>query len=290
MIPKGHLTGYAMKGYYLFVLEVEYVVIARNNAKLVLENSTMYPFRIPTVSLVCVFCCESYDDPREYRNHIDEEHPSFNVAKAFAHSVNNYTEFLKVDCVNLSCRICYQPFSNIDSIAKHLRDDHGIDIDPNVEVGMQMFKLGPELWVCALCDTRLPTLRKLSRHTNSHYHKYTCETCGKSYINKENLHKHIKYVHSEEKICKCNKLFKTTEERKAHFIASEKCWRYSCNLCFKRFMSHKAKNDHLIEDHGHTLKSYSCSECDKIFDKWHTYKTHFISTHIENNSTCSVLY
>ncbi|CAG9574919.1 unnamed protein product [Danaus chrysippus] len=272
----------------LQALQVHCLVSARNNAKVVLKYSTAYPFRIPSHSMVCVYCCEAYDDPKIYRQHMEQEHSSFNVNTAFAHSGHNCTEFLKVDCTELSCRICEQPFNTIDAVAEHLSKIHEKNLDLKNDVGMQMFKLGAERWVCAICNIKLPSLRELSRHTSCHYHRYTCETCGKSYINKENLQRHIQFVHSKYKICiKCKKTFPTCEERREHVLSSERCWPQSCSVCGKRFVSRNLKLDHLAKEHGHKPKSYTCPECGIVFDKWHPYRAHFILAHTNDNYSCS---
>lgn len=238
--------------------------------------------------MVCVYCCEAYDDPKIYRQHMDQEHASFNVNTAFAHSGHNCTEFLKVDCTELSCRICQQPFNTIDAVAEHLSKIHEKNVDLKNDVGMQMFKLGAERWVCAICNIKLPSLRELSRHTSCHYHRYTCETCGKSYINKENLQRHIQFVHSKYKICiKCKKTFPTCEERREHVLSSERCWPQSCSVCGKRFVSRNLKLDHLAKEHGQKPKSYTCPECGIVFDKWHPYRAHFILAHTNDNYSCS---
>ncbi|XP_069363786.1 PR domain zinc finger protein 5-like isoform X17 [Maniola hyperantus] len=268
--------------------KVDWLITARRNAKVVLKYTTMYPFRIPSNSMVCVYCCEQVEDPAAYRQHMRDEHKTFNVDTAFAHTPNNYTEFLKVDCSELACRICDQPFDNIPLIAQHIAQEHGKDVNLNVEIGMQMFKLGPEKWVCALCKIKLPSLRELSRHTSCHYHKYTCETCGKSYINKENLQRHIQYAHSDFKICiKCKKSFISVQERRKHVVDSPKCWPFSCPQCGQRFLTRRIKGDHMREAHGQAPRTYTCPDCGQVFDKWHHYKAHFILSHTNDTYSCS---
>ncbi|CAK1587551.1 unnamed protein product [Parnassius mnemosyne] len=268
--------------------EVDWLFEARNNAKVVLKYSKAYPFRIPGDSMVCVYCCESYDDPEEYRTHQDEEHINFHVDTAFAHVFTNYNEYLKVDCMDLACRLCFERFDTINAIAEHLVESHSIKINLAVEIGMQMFKLGAERWVCAICGVKLPCLRMLSRHTSCHYHKFTCETCGKSYVNRENLTRHIAYGHSEFKICtRCKKSFPSCEARREHVLASKSCWPLSCSLCGQRFANRRSKIDHLVEVHAQPPKTYTCPECGEAFDKWRMYRAHFIVTHTTDNYSCS---
>ncbi|XP_013163653.1 PREDICTED: zinc finger protein 43 isoform X11 [Papilio xuthus] len=268
--------------------EVDLLLEARLNAKVVLEYTTVYPFRLPANAMVCVYCCESYDDPKDYRTHLDVEHAEFKVDTAFAHIYNNYNEYLKVDCENLLCRLCSLAFDDLRSIANHLVNVHSIKMNLSAEIGMQMFKLGAERWVCAICSRKVPCLRSLSRHTTCHYHKYTCETCGKSYSNKENLTRHISFGHSDLKVCmRCKKSFPSCETRREHVLSSKKCWPLCCNICAERFPNRKAKFAHLADVHEQSPKTYTCPECGQEFGKWHMYRTHFVVTHTTNGYQCS---
>lgn len=273
---------------FLFVLEFDPLFEARQNAKIVLRYSTAYPFRIPANDMVCVYCCEPFEEPRRYRDHMNRDHSSFNVDTAFAHTVSA-EEYIKADCTELQCRLCPKTLDNITSIAEHLHLEHDKKINLNAEVGLQVFKLGQERWVCAVCSLKFPSLRALSRHNSIHYHKYTCETCGKSYISKENLNKHILFGHSQEKICiKCRKSFPNSEARRLHVLATRRCWPFACNLCGDRFVSRKLKIAHKSEVHsvGNTKKCHTCPECQRSFDEWRQYRAHYIISHTDVNYVC----
>lgn len=54
---------------------------------------------------MCVYCCDQIEDPDEYRRHVDGMHKSVDINKAFAHTKAR-DDFLKVDCINLKCRLC----------------------------------------------------------------------------------------------------------------------------------------------------------------------------------------
>lgn len=264
------------------------MVEARHNAKLILRYTTAYPFRIPANEMVCVYCCDAFEDPKAYREHMKSDHYQANVKHAFAHTMGT-EEYLKVDCTDLGCKLCAKKFDSLASISEHLVLEHNKHLNLNAEIGLQIFKLGAERWVCATCFQKFPSLRCLSRHNSGHYHKYTCETCGKSYISRDNLRKHILFSHSEEKICtKCRKSFPNIEERRAHVLESKRCWPYCCNVCGHRFVSKKLRRDHMSEVHNveNTNKLQTCPVCQENFTEYRLYRSHYIITHTDDNYAC----
>ncbi|CAK1554419.1 unnamed protein product [Leptosia nina] len=265
-----------------------WLVVARHNARVVLKYTTAYPFRIPHLAMVCVYCCDSFETSQDYRNHISSEHATFNINTAFAHINTNYTEYIKADCTDLRCRLCATPLDTLVEAAKHLASYHNKEIKTDYEIGIQIFKFDHKSWECALCGEKHPTIRELSRHTSKHYHKYTCETCGKSYVNLESLKKHRKFSHTDEKICvRCKEIFANTGARREHMLSSEKCWPFRCSTCGLRFIKRRDKCEHNIEVHGQARKEYKCPECPMVFDKWGPYRAHFILTHTDKVFACS---
>ncbi|XP_045489760.1 zinc finger protein 596 isoform X8 [Pieris rapae] len=260
--------------------------IAKRNAELLVKYTTTYPFRLPEESMVCVYCCESIQDGPSYRKHMVEEHPTFKVRMAFAHVTEG---FLKADITDLSCRICFTAFDSLEDIARHLHDMHQKPIDVNLDLGIQPFRLEGDKLQCAMCSAKAICLRQLSRHTQSHFSKFTCEACGKSYSTITTLKHHITYSHSGgNKMCrKCKTTFDTLEARREHVYTSKKCWTNMCNLCNERFLNWKTKQEHLTQVHGLTKKTYVCPECPLVFDDRKKYRTHFRLSHTEDIFVCT---
>ncbi|XP_021189658.2 zinc finger protein 311 isoform X11 [Helicoverpa armigera] len=260
--------------------------IAKRNAELIVKYSTVYPFKLPEDSMVCVYCCETYPDPAEFRSHMDEEHDTFNPKMAFNHCSEG---FIKVDCTNINCRICFKHYQNLQQIAEHLHKDHSKALDLNFEVGLQPFKLEDNKFFCAICNAKTLCLRQLSRHTQVHFWRYTCEACGKSYATNTALRNHIRYSHiGSEKICrKCKRTFSSNEEKRKHLSESPRCWSHLCCICGQRFMSWHAKQAHLAECHGVEKKSYVCPECGQVFHERKKYRSHFRLSHTDDNYVCS---
>ncbi|CAG9574920.1 unnamed protein product [Danaus chrysippus] len=260
--------------------------MARRNAEFIVRFSTAYPFRLPEDSMVCVYCCDSYSDPAMYRRHMEEEHQNFNVRMAFVHCSEGY---IKVDCTELRCRLCSEPFDALEDVAQHLFHKHEQPLNLSFELGMQPFKLEKDKLICAICRAKSLCLRQLSRHTQTHFLKYTCEACGKSYATMTPLKHHITYSHTgQERICrKCKKTFSSLTEKRQHLQDSKSCWSHLCNVCGERFLSWTIKQAHLTEVHGAPKRTYVCPECLEVFPDRKKFRVHFKILHTDDNFVCT---
>lgn len=225
---------------------------------------------------------------------MDETHKTFNLSTAFAHTSNcRSRDYLKVDCVNLTCKLCHEPFHSVTEVAQHLTDQHDNntdiqDMDLNHEVGLHPYRLVKDKLFCLVCNMKLPTLIKLARHMPSHYADFFCDICGRSYLNAENLKYHIKFSHSEKYICrKCKQEFPTPEERKNHMKTSVKCKAFACIYCGERFSSWELKQKHLVSQHNVQAASYPCPECEIVFDSRKRFYDHYTKSHSDLALKCS---
>lgn len=260
----------------------------RRNAQTVLQYTTAYPFKLPDTSMVCVFCCESYDDPSEFRHHMNIEHQDFKMYMAFAHIPEG---FIKVDCTELKCRICSQHLQNIEDAADHLVKIHNKIIILNHDLGIHPFVIEKDKYSCTICNEKHSTLSLLSKHMHRHYVQYTCDACGKSYATKTSLHCHLRYNcgtgPSTRKCRKCKSVFHSLKERQAHLEVSKKCCQHVCNLCGERFVTWTIKQSHLTEVHNVPAKSYSCPECSLVFAQRNSFRAHFKIYHTNDYVECS---
>lgn len=264
-----------------FVLEIDPMNIARRNAEVIVIYTTAYPFRLPEESMVCVFCSESFSDPSHFREHMRNKHTKFTLRSAFAHIPAGY--YIKVDCTDLRCRLCTKSFESLETIALHLKKYHFLMHRFNLQydLGVQPFRLVDNKMSCVFCSLRFPNLRGLSRHTQTHFAKYTCEKCGKSFSSSEPLRKHIQYAHvGNQRICrKCKKTFDNLEARNQHLRQSERCWQNLCNICGERFMTYTLKRTHLVEVHGCGHSTFRCPECSEVFTSNKQRGRHFFTCH-----------
>ncbi|XP_041968385.1 gastrula zinc finger protein XlCGF57.1-like isoform X8 [Aricia agestis] len=259
----------------------------KRNAEIVLKHSTLYPFRLRGESMLCVYCCENYEDPKEFRNHMDTEHTTFRLSTAFAHRPN-CQEYIKVDCTNLKCRLCSCGFESVGDVAKHLHDVHNfLTLDLTHDLGVEPYKLNLNKYICVICNQKLPTITKLCRHTTSHFLKYTCDICGRSYLRCEALKYHMKCSHSGSNVCrKCWKDFATPEKKKEHISTSPACWPFCCVYCRKRFQSWEKKQDHLVAVHGRPKRTYTCPDCGEKYEKRSLFYAHYSVNHSNQYFGC----
>lgn len=268
-----------------FVLDDGPMYNARRNAEIVMQYTTAYPFRLPECSIVCVFCCESFADSALFRRHMEAEHADFPIRCAFAHIPEGY---IKVDCTDLRCRLCSKQFDTLDSAAAHLVRDHSIqNLNLQYDLGMQPFKLDDDRLMCAICSEKFSGLRSLSRHTQTHFLKFTCESCGKSYPTISSLQAHMRHSHiGNKRLCrKCKMTFKTLEARRKHLSESPQCWSHVCKVCGERFITWNQRLSHQAKVHGKQKRSHVCPECREIFVNSAKYRNHFKTCHSSNGKS-----
>ncbi|XP_073964176.1 uncharacterized protein isoform X12 [Choristoneura fumiferana] len=260
---------------------------ARRNGQVVVQFTTAYPFKIPESSMVCVYCCDGFEDPIDYRKHMEDEHKSFKVNLAFIHCGQGY---IKVDVTDLKCRICGESLENLDLAAKHLKKTHlNQTLNLKYEIGLQPFRLDDKNnWSCLICSAKALSLRHLSRHTQTHFSKLSCEYCGKCYPTMNSLQQHVRFVHfGHERICrKCKKTFSTAEEKSEHLEKFTECRQYCCTVCGDRFILLREKDAHMTEKHGAPVKTFSCPQCNEIFMAKSRLADHFRRTHSEEKYVC----
>ncbi|XP_063836975.1 zinc finger protein 99-like isoform X22 [Ostrinia nubilalis] len=258
---------------------------ANRNAAIILLNTTAYPFKLLGQDMVCMYCYETYNTPSMFRQHMEAEHEEFNVNIV----LNRNFALVKVDCTSLQCRHCKHFFTNLDEIARHLIDDHGLtDLALDGCLGVTPYTFVDDKFACAICQLKFSNLRGLSRHTQSHFLIKSCKVCGKSYSSRAALHQHVKINHSSSApACKkCKKEFQFAEDLKNHLLESKACCSYSCKMCSERFYSWSVREIHMEEVHGRK-KIFPCLECGTVFEKRDTLRVHFVIEHTDNHYDCT---
>lgn len=155
---------------------------------------------MPKKFYTCTLCPKTFKRSKESVGHMMLEHlhelPSFvdkciTCSKSFP---NTYTlhKHLKSQCENkskkLNCNVCNKKFMWLDSMAKHMENQHP---------GTEKIKM----YTCELCGKAFSRSEHLERHRKTHNpseKKFECPVCQKKFNRKDNLRSHMK-IHKDNR-------------------------------------------------------------------------------------------
>lgn len=270
----------------------------RRNAQIIVEYSTLYPFRMWNNKLSCVFCRDVFKNPDLLRAHLGIKHKE-KTNNAFYKSLGK--EFLKVDITNLKCKICLAPFDSVENLARHLKVEHNKAIDLKAQLGLLPFKFDTSFWICLYCKQDFADCQSLIRHTSGHFMNYVCDICGEGFITEHALTVHSRTPHENIYPCyRCSASFSSIEDKKSHIKERHTKTPYVCYVCKDkpRFASWDLKQKHLLEEHNVEPNQYECHECNSVFNsrsakykhvrKMHSVKQ-FCCKYCNSNFTSSVI-
>lgn len=226
-----------------------------------------------------------FEDPVEFRKHIDDDHKTFNVSIAI--SLLHSSSSIRIDCTDLQCKICLESVCNLDGLVQHLHRRHGL-LNLKADLGVVPFRLERDRWICAVCNKKLRGLMQLFSHTNSHFLKCICDNCGRRFFSHAGLRLHIKCSHAASPyVCRrCFQGFNTYEAKYAHVRSVKACHPFACTKCKERFMFYEARQRHLVAVHGEPKKMYRCTECENIYESRTLLYLHYKVTHSDDHFQC----
>lgn len=258
----------------------------RRNAEAIIKYTTAFPFRVNDKSILCVYCGDLYSEPTQFRLHMDDEHAKFNYRMSFEKLPKS--EYVKVEVANLRCRICAITIPNVETALTHLKE-HYKNVNVNSPSGVMSFVLDSKEWNCAVCQASHPSLLHLNRHTITHFRSYVCEVCGKSYVATTGLLHHVRMKHQNQykAYCRrCGMVFSSMEIKNQHQKMEKKCMAYCCSLCPDRFPTWEIKQQHMIEHHGMTKKTFQCADCNVSYSSRRAFYDHYKLCHSRECMSC----
>ena len=109
--------------------------------------------------------------------------------------------------------------------------------------------------LCGLCGKLLATVGQLNLHMQGHNPEKVCDHCGKKFVSKSMLQKHIFSMHTKKEDlpyhCEvCGKGFGTKSRYKEHLNSHNKSLPYTCRYCDKRFNASANRRTHEIKHHN----------------------------------------
>lgn len=241
----------------------------RQNIACILNNTTAVPFWYRNNGFNCLFCEKSYPQCYLLHNHyqnkhstveLDENHP---ILKKFRQ--NN--TFLRLNIVNLTCKICFQSFETLDGVTTHLKTDHGLNFDTKVTNNLiETFKLTDDSHTCHICKEEFSYFKILVIHMRKNHAigDIVCKLCDKRFLRKPDYVAHKISEHGPGYNCAdCGREFNSKVQLKAHINKDHNAFKIKCFECREEFQSPYKRRMHMII--AHTAASYPCNLCQKLF-------------------------
>lgn len=138
----------------------------KRNALTLFEFTYVYPFVHAGNKFKCYVCSKPFIDANALRQHSINDHTIEELKLEMNKKVRD--KILKVDVVQLQCKLCQGMLPTLSSLKVHLRD-HGKQIDPEYQDNIIPFKLGGETFDCHFCGESFQRLRLLIIHMSKHF-------------------------------------------------------------------------------------------------------------------------
>ncbi|XP_011569230.2 gastrula zinc finger protein XlCGF26.1 isoform X35 [Plutella xylostella] len=251
----------------------------RQCAEYIVKYTTACPYRLDGDTICCVYCSNTFTEPKLHRHHVIEEHQTFNYKMAF-----KQIAMVRVDCTDLKCRVCLIPVQDIKAMIMHLQSSHDMNVCADSGITIVPNKYVNDKLVCGYCDKNLPGFLQLMTHVKAHYRPVICDLCAKPFLTKYGLLFHMKTKHHKKGYScpKCKQEFENKKAKKEHQNNSRQCWPYSCpQKCDDRFLTWKSRQQHMADVHA-VVKTYPCTVCAEVFTTSRRYFVHYQSQHSSN--------
>ncbi|CAH1112017.1 unnamed protein product [Psylliodes chrysocephalus] len=157
-----------------------------------------------------------------------------------------------------SCETCDQIFNLVKDLMAHCKSIHGIE------------ERSVKPYSCTQCTQRFRTYAGYDQHIKYHSRSRdnVCSLCGKRFITKSELivHEYTHFNRRNYKCVLCGKAFNTNKNLKTHILVvhtDRSAWKFSCNVCEKRFPQKGNYDQHMKRHAGD--KQHICHICQKPF-------------------------
>ncbi|XP_028029831.1 gastrula zinc finger protein XlCGF26.1-like isoform X5 [Bombyx mandarina] len=259
-------------------------VTRRRNASIIIECTRICPFRWSKNHYLCFYCDMTFSGPSELREHNDAQHESlkpFELRRAL--NKVKKTELVKVDIMNIGCKMCGECFESLTDIRNHIAAVHKKKLNLEIGDGILPFKLSIGEFKCAVCEVDYGEFKTLNHHMNVHFPYYICEQCGSGFMTPQRLRNHALTHDTGSYPCTvCNKSFRSTNAKNDHYaIVHLKAKRHRCPHCCELFSNYFQRNKHISSVHGLKLKEFKCSVCPKVFTVSGKLGVHMKSVHLK---------
>ncbi|KAL0853029.1 hypothetical protein ABMA27_012810 [Loxostege sticticalis] len=262
----------------------------RRNVGLLLEHSTICPFKYSQAYFKCFYCTKNFLVFQELKTHVKDCHNNL-AFKDIAKCITRPNDQVKADVSEISCRKCHMNCTSLEALATHLSEVHSIAFDDNPADSILGYDLADNKFKCTVCKEEFLFFKTLGKHMNEHTSNHVCDVCGKCFLLVERLRVHVR-LHSEvEMKCdRCDKIFVTKPALKSHIRYVHERKPFACSICDESFPTYRKRLQHFVERHGRTPLSLHCDQCDKTFNSNNSLNRHVKYQHLmmpkEAKHTC----
>ncbi|KAM3957676.1 zinc finger Y-chromosomal protein 1-like [Aphomia sociella] len=260
--------------------------------KVIIENSTIMPFRWYKGKFMCFYCCELFDLSSELKEH-STNHPEVDMAELLLRCIyKNYK--IKLDFSEAWCTVCPVEVQSFEDYLNHISECHDLVFDETAKELFDEFKLSDDSVNCPECEETFRNFAMLQYHIHKAHpiiekRKFLCEICGKDFSKFANVDIHIKQTHCVQKCKDCNKTFPSRYALETHVENVHKTDVLKCPLCPKVLGTRYLKRRHLALVHDYKSVQVSCDLCSMIFTRNHKLQLHKRRVHYkEKNMTCEL--
>ncbi|BFG05029.1 uncharacterized protein DMAD_03854 [Drosophila madeirensis] len=172
-----------------------------------------------------------------------------------------------------ACKLCQKSFDELGKLVKHEMDTHSIGESKRSGYDHR----------CGTCGTTYRTMALLKFHMKRHANrKFSCKFCGKDFVHKTEMDRHILAKHATEKSFRCSldgcrKMFAFKHHLVRHQNASHLKLRHVCAICQKEVKTSQHLRHHMTVHRGMT--AYKCPKCDRTYLRRGALRVHALSVH-----------
>lgn len=259
---------------------------------ILIENSSILPFRWAANKYMCFYCCCAFVDSANLREHTIEEHRGANLKNVLRTLVGSSR--VKLDTSEIICKKCEEQFQVFDEFLTHLTTAHEFKFNKEIAKCIFTFNLSDDGMSCHECGQEFRFFGPLLKHAHKSHNKYKtflCEICGQGFVAQANVISHIKNVHSLSGLhCqKCDKVFRNYYNLQKHCERVHRTEMLKCPKCPEILTSQYLKKRHLAMVHDVKKLQFSCDQCEQVYTMKSRLVQHQLRTHLKQKTiACEV--